>query len=142
MYRPCRLPLPWPFAMRTSATFTPNSVSTAFLISGLVASRCTSKPSVRCSSLSLVDFSVMSGRRSTSYTVLMVLLRREPLLQLGEPFLRHEQHLAVQHVVDVDLADVDDLHAREVAAGEDQVVRGLVVDEQSLPGRSERGSSR
>ena len=42
-WRPCRFTLPCTFATRTSATFAPNSVSTAFLISGLVASRWTSK---------------------------------------------------------------------------------------------------
>jgi hypothetical protein len=51
---------------RTAATFVEKSCSTAFLISGFVASRWTSKQSVLWFSLRRVDFSVMSGRRMTS----------------------------------------------------------------------------
>src|SRR5687768_7045343 len=134
MCRPWRFTLPCTFATRTSCTFTPKRVSTAFLISGLVASRCTSKPRVRWVSLRLVIFSVTSGRRMTSYMFFMEFLglRCQPLLELGERFLGDEQVAAVQHVVDVHLGGVDHLQSGDVATGEDQVVGRLVVDEQRL----------
>src|SRR6185369_4087274 len=69
--RPWRFTLPWTLATRTSCSFTPNRVSTAFLISGLEASRWTSKQSERWVSLRAVVFSVMSGRRMTSYMFFM-----------------------------------------------------------------------
>ena len=52
--------------VRTAATFTRNTVSTACLISILFASGWTSKHSVLSSSRFAWPFSVMSGRRITS----------------------------------------------------------------------------
>src|SRR5262249_15863049 len=64
--RPRRFIFPCTRTTGGSATFVPNSCSTAFLISGFVASLWTSKQTVDWLSLRSVDFSVTSGRRITS----------------------------------------------------------------------------
>src|SRR5258706_16394029 len=119
------------FATRTSLTFTWKKLSTAFLISGLVASRCTSKQTACCVSRAAVDFSVISGRRMTSYKFFMVPLRRQPFLQLLQALLRDEHRLAVEDVVDRDVRRVEHLHVRVVASRQHQRVGRLVIDEES-----------
>jgi hypothetical protein len=69
--------LPCASDVRTLATFEPSSVSTARLISILLASIATWNTSVRPSSRTTVVFSVIRGRRITSVIFIYVLARFE-----------------------------------------------------------------
>src|SRR4029078_8755409 len=131
-------------ATRTSDTFTLNSVSTAFLISGLVASRCTSKQIARWVSLTAVDFSVMSGRRITSYRFFIQDLRlgrsgswtsrREALLEPAQGVLGDEERSAIEDVVDREVRRVDDLEAGDIASRKHEGIHRLVIDEHGPAG--------
>ena len=103
--RPCGAPCRARLATRTSATLTLNWLSTARLISILLAPRSTSKRD-RCSlrPRSRVDFSVISGRRMMSCDPHC--LRAPPPAAPSALSLEHHVR-PVHHVVDVDRERVD-----------------------------------
>src|SRR5690606_31975384 len=103
-----RLFLPFWISVLTPFTLTPNSVSTATLICGLVASRGTRNVTwPYCEPR--VDFSVISGVLITSYVhscasvffAFAIVLTFQLFRQIVDGFLRQHQRIAAQDIIDI-----------------------------------------
>src|SRR6266851_8776750 len=116
--------------VRMLATFAPSNCSTACLISILLAPGATWKTMVRPSSRRMDVFSVISGRRMTSVTLMTT--SGERLLQLLQRVPGRDDALGVHDVPRGDATAGHQVDAGEIAHRPRQVLVGRHVDEDCL----------